>query len=98
VSEASIAVERRLYIIVGFVQGVGYRMFVRDAARRIGVTGWVRNCVDGRSVEVLAEGSSDNLDLMETRLRIGPRGASVDRVDLTRANATGEFSGFDIRH
>lgn len=73
-------------------------MFVRDAAQRLGVTGWVRNGADGQTVEVLAEGRLDRLELLESRLRQGPRGAVVDRIEMTTAEATTEFSGFEIRH
>lgn len=42
-------------LISGFVQGVGYREFVRSNARKMGITGWVRNLSDNR-VEVVAQG------------------------------------------
>lgn len=44
-------------LISGFVQGVGYRMFVQREAERLGITGWVRNLSDNR-VEVVAQSST----------------------------------------
>jgi acylphosphatase len=67
----------RLHVrVTGVVQGVGFRWFVRERARRLGLAGWVRNLPDG-SVEVLAEGPQGQLDLLEGELRKGPQGAQV---------------------
>ena len=41
---------RLSFRIYGKVQGVGYRWFVKEAAENAGVSGWVRNTLDG-SVE-----------------------------------------------
>ncbi|MGH7638854.1 MAG: acylphosphatase [Gemmatimonadaceae bacterium] len=66
--------------ITGIVQGVGFRWFVRERARRLGVSGWVRNLPDG-SVEVAASGEPGQLELLRNELRRGPNGARVDGVD-----------------
>ena len=63
--------------VVGRVQGVGFRWFVREKARRLGLSGWVRNLPDG-SVEVVAAGEGGQLDLLKEELRRGPPGAVVD--------------------
>lgn len=65
---------------MGIVQGVGFRWFVREQARRIGVAGWVRNRPDG-SVEVLATGDDRQLQLLRTELERGPRGAVVEKLE-----------------
>lgn len=64
----------------GRVQGVGFRWFVRERARRLGLVGWVRNQRDG-SVEVAARGTPDALRALEAALRAGPDGAHVTSVD-----------------
>jgi acylphosphatase len=64
----------------GRVQGVGFRYFVRERARAMRLTGWVRNLADG-SVEVLAQGDSDALQRFHTTLRQGPPGARVASID-----------------
>lgn len=65
--------------VTGIVQGVGFRWFVRERARRLGLTGWVRNLSDG-SVEVAASGDPYQLDLLRGELRRGPTGARVDAI------------------
>ena len=70
----------RLHVrITGVVQGVGFRWFARERARRLGLAGWVRNLPDG-SVEVLAEGPPGQLDLLLGELHRGPSGAQVTDV------------------
>jgi acylphosphatase len=62
--------------VTGAVQGVGFRWFVRERARRLGLAGWVRNLPDG-SVEVAAAGDSGQIDLLRGELLRGPDGADV---------------------
>jgi acylphosphatase len=69
----------RRFLVSGRVQGVGFRFFVRDAARVEGLTGTVRNLDDG-AVEVVAAGDRDALDRFERRIRQGPPGARVHEV------------------
>ena len=65
--------------VVGVVQGVGFRWFVRERARRLGLAGWVRNLRDG-SVEVLADGDEAQLERLRTELQRGPDGAVVEQL------------------
>ena len=70
-----------LFVAVrGRVQGVGFRWFVRERARALGLAGWVRNRDDG-SVEVLAEGDEPSLRQLRSLLRTGPSGAKVSEVE-----------------
>ena len=86
----------RLHAYVeGEVQGVGYRYFVVDNARSLGITGWVRNRYDG-SVEVLAEGPRAYLEVLVDALRQGPRSARVSNVRTDWPPAEGSFSEFKI--
>ncbi len=66
--------------IRGRVQGVGFRWFVREEARRLGLSGWVTNLQTGE-VEVSAGGENSSLERLRTALRVGPPGASVEAVD-----------------
>ncbi len=63
----------------GRVQGVGFRWFARESARRLGLAGWVRNCADG-SVEAAASGPDEAIAQFLALLRRGPDGARVDDV------------------
>jgi acylphosphatase len=74
----------RRYAVLGRVQGVGFRFFVRDAAMREGLTGWVRNREEG-SVEIEAQGDADALQRFEMSVRQGPRSARVDDVIVDSA-------------
>src|SRR5438552_18784677 len=67
------------YVVRGRVQGVGFRWFVDRKAHILGISGWVRNNSDG-SVEVLAQGTRQQLQGLRSRLRQGPRAARVDTV------------------
>jgi acylphosphatase len=64
----------------GRVQGVGFRWFVCQRARRLGVSGWVRNAADG-SVEVVAQGRKAAIEQLLSDLGQGPPGAEVRAVD-----------------
>ncbi|HET8537331.1 MAG TPA: acylphosphatase [Solirubrobacteraceae bacterium] len=88
--------ERLLALVVGRVQGVGFRWWTQRQAEQLGLTGWVRNAENERSVEVVAEGGSRELDTFEQRLRHGPHGARVERVDARREPASGEYRRFEI--
>ncbi|HSA94876.1 MAG TPA: acylphosphatase [Acidobacteriota bacterium] len=79
----------------GRVQGVAYRFFAEKYASRLGLTGWVRNLPDGR-VEVLAEGTSGQIETFLGRLKEGPSLARIDTFDIRRETATGEFGDFRI--
>jgi acylphosphatase len=83
-------------VVHGRVQGVGFRVFVYDTARRLGLAGWVANEA-GRRVRCVAEGRRADLDRLLERLRSGPPGAFVERVDATWSEATDRFAGFEIR-
>ncbi len=75
--------ETRRYVISGRVQGVGFRWFVEREAVQLGITGWVRNCMNG-DVEVMATGTRDQLGTLRERLQQGPRAARVDHVAESR--------------
>lgn len=77
--------------VVGRVQGVGFRLHTEIEARRLGVTGWVRNEADG-SVLVHAEGAAGAVDALVAWLHDGPRSARVERVDTTAASPSGATS------
>jgi acylphosphatase len=86
----------RVHVLIdGRVQGVAYRFFAEKSARRLGVTGWIRNLSDGR-VEVLAEGEAARIEIFLDELQAGPRLARVDRFEVRREPSTGEFQDFRV--
>jgi acylphosphatase len=66
-------------LVSGRVQGVGFRWFVVEAARRLNLAGWVRNRPDG-TVEVCASGAEPAIRELESLVAQGPSGARVDAV------------------
>ncbi len=81
----------------GLVQGVYFRRFVQDHARRLGLTGYVQNLPDGGSVLVEAEGEQPALEELVKRLWEGPAGAIVQDVEVEWREPVAGFDGFDIR-
>lgn len=71
----------RRFLVSGRVQGVGFRYFTADAARREGMAGMVRNLADGR-VEAVAEGESESMTRFERALRQGPSRSRVESVQV----------------
>lgn len=88
--------ERLTARVIGRVQGVGFRWWIRREAEALGLRGWVMNADDERSVELVAEGSSEALDELQRLLHRGPSSARVESVQANRSVASGEFSGFGI--
>ncbi len=83
-------------IVRGDVHGVGFRYATLETARRLGLTGWVRNNLDG-SVEVTAEGPRHDLEALLAFLHQGPRAARVSAVEAQWLAATGSFTAFAVR-
>jgi len=86
----------RKYHVSGRVQGVGFRYFAHDAARREGLTDYVTNLTDGR-VEVLAEGEAESLERFERALRQGPSRSRVEHVVVDELDPHQGHQGFSIR-
>ena len=81
-------------LIQGRVQGVWFRESMRREAKRLGVTGWVRNTPDG-AVEAVVQGPDEAVDALIAWAHDGPPMARVERI--TRTDTQGQFSGFEKR-
>src|SRR5664279_2867332 len=90
------AVAARRFLVRGRVQGVGFRWFVEREAYILQIAGWVRNNPDG-TVEVLAQGTRDQLAGLRSRLQEGPRAARVDDVEESEADPVAGLSSFQVR-
>ena len=89
------AIQARL-VIVGRVQGVGYRDWAITTGRRLGLSGWVRNRVDG-TVEVLVVGEDAKVGTMIDACRQGPAMARVDTIDVEPLDLDILPEGFPVR-
>lgn len=90
------AAARVRVIVSGRVQGVFFRAATAQAARAFGVRGFARNLPNG-AVEIVAEGTRSSLKRLLACAYRGPPQARVDEVRAQWSEATGEFSGFEIR-
>jgi acylphosphatase len=77
----------------GKVQGVGFRMATVRRAHMVGATGWVQNVADG-SVEVLVQGTPDQIDRMLEWLGRGPPGAVVKEANSRREYIDKRYASF----
>lgn len=91
------AVKRLAFKVFGSVQGVGYRYFVLDTARELGISGWTSNRPDG-SVEGEAEGEDASLDEFIRSIEAGPPDSCVEKIatevlapSKTKTNLDGKF-------
>ncbi len=84
-------------IVSGVVQGVGFRYFVMKQARRLVLTGWVRN-LPSSEVEIEAEGPEGMIQEMIRELWTGNSYASVNNVDVRWETYKGKYTGFDITY
>ena len=83
-------------VVAGRVQGVGYRWFTQRSADALRLSGWVRNRRDG-TVEAEVVGERDAVQACIDRLRQGPPGASVARVDVEWGASAAAEPRFEIR-
>ncbi len=86
----------RHFLVTGSVQGVFYRAATQETARRLGLTGWVRNLADG-SVELVACGDAKKLKELERWLWQGPPRARVAQVQAIDVDAQ-TFTDFTIAY
>jgi len=94
-------VSLQLHLFVsGQVQGVSYRANAAGMAKRLGLSGWVRNLPDAR-VELLAQGEEKALKSLLSWAHEGPSLAHVEHVDIHWSSAREAhhetFSTFEIR-
>ena len=82
--------------VSGRVQGVGYRVSSEWKARRLGLSGWVRNLPDGR-VEFFAQGSPEQVDEFRAWLDEGPPAARVSDVHVSAVDPQLDLTSFNVR-
>jgi acylphosphatase len=82
--------------VTGRVQGVFFRAWTNEQAQSIGVSGWVRNCPDGR-VEAHVEGDPEAVEKMIGKMRRGPPSAVVEDLRTWDVEPC-DFDEFEVRH
>ena len=83
------------YLVLGRVQGVGFRFFVERVANQLRLRGYVRNLDDG-NVEAYAIGAEVVLEEFKRHLAEGPRGARVTGVEESDAPVISRYKRFEI--
>jgi acylphosphatase len=83
-------------LVLGEVQGVGYRYFVKRIADSLNVFGQVKNRLDG-SVEIVAEGNENAVDKFIEICKKGSPHSKIERVVINQEEFKGEFKDFQIK-
>lgn len=82
-------------IINGMVQGVGFRFFCRKKAVELGLQGYAKNLYNG-DVEIEVEGEKHLIEEFVREIKVGPRSADVNSVNVTEREYENKYSGFSI--
>lgn len=86
----------RAHIFVsGRVHGVCFRADTQQIAREIGLTGWVKNLLNGK-VEIVVEGEKEKVKQMVDWVKHGPPAAKVNNIDIQWQEYIGEFKNFYV--
>ncbi len=81
--------------VYGNVQGVFFRTFAQEQAKAFGVTGYAKNLDDG-TVEVVAQGTQEQLDQFMSKISVGPENAEVESIDFQKGPVEEPYTQFDI--
>lgn len=84
-------------LIFGSVQGVGFRKFVRQNAKKLGLVGWVRNLPEG-TVEAEVAGPGEAIQKLIQLSKKGPFLAEVTSVDVMTSEKDFPYTEFILRH
>ncbi|XP_045405557.1 acylphosphatase-2 [Lemur catta] len=88
------------YEVFGRVQGVCFRMYTEDEAKKIGVVGWVKNTSKG-TVTGQVQGPEEKVNSMKSWLsKIGSPSSRIDRTNFSNEKTISklEYSNFSIRY
>ena len=80
--------------LFGDVQGVGMRQYVWRNAKKLGITGYVKNLEDG-SVEILAQTSQDTLNKLLEKVKHDPM-ATIKRIEVKETETDSQLNDFEI--
>lgn len=84
-------------VIVGLVQGVGFRAFVKNHANLLGLKGYVMNTDDRNKVKIELEGSKNDIEQLIEKLKRRPVLSSIDDISIRWDEYKGNYKDFSIR-
>lgn len=84
-------------VITGEVQNVNMRSYIQEKALLLELAGYVKNMDDG-TVEAVFEGDEKDVEEMIEFCKEGPRGATIDDVEVIEEDYKGNFEDFEIRY
>lgn len=84
-------------LIYGKVQGVFFRAFIKEKADSLSVKGFTRNILTG-SLEVVVQGNEENISKFIEILKIGPKMAKVEKIEIVSYETQQEFEKFNIKY
>ncbi len=84
-------------IVLGFVQGVGFRYYVYQNAKLLNLNGYVKNLYTGEVLTVV-EGEKYKIDDLFKKIKIGPSYSRVTKATIEWAEFKNEFNTFDVRY
>ncbi|XP_071438359.1 acylphosphatase-2 [Pithys albifrons albifrons] len=99
-AKASGALKSVDYEVFGRVQGVCFRMYTEEEARKLGVVGWVKNTSQG-TVTGQVQGPEDKVNAMKSWLsKVGSPSSRIDRINFSNEKEIPklDFSGFSTRY
>lgn len=83
--------------VYGLVQGVFFRQSVQEQAKKLGLSGYIKNEPD-KCVLIIAEGKNENLEKLINWCKVGPDLARIEKIEVKWEKGTGEFKNFVIRY
>ena len=84
-------------IVKGRVQGVGFRYFTQQAARYLGLTGFVKNLYNG-DVEVFIEGEENQVKIFQEKLKEGPHYGHVTELNVSQEPFQNRYNRFEVEY
>lgn len=92
-------------VIFGYVQGMGFRKFIRHNAQKLGIVGWVRNLPEGihsagsgQAIEAEVVGDEDKVQQLIEQCKKGPFLAQVSSVEVASVEKDFPYNEFILRH
>lgn len=88
------SVKRVKLLLTGLVQGVFFRVNAQDQAKKLGLTGYVKNLSNGQ-VEAVFEGPEDKIDDIIYWIKQGPASSRIDQLDIIQEKPA-NLTSFEI--